>query len=75
MEINLKVYPILRIEINESVSSNINASVTIHLGRISHPTLHPSAWESAKATGTINHLEYAIVLTISYLYNMDRILE
>ncbi len=75
LQINSKVHPIARIEIIDSVSSQINTAVTIHMGSLSHPTLHTSAWESAKATGIINHLEYEKVLTISYLYNIDRILE
>lgn len=75
LQINSKVYPIARIEVIDSVSSQINTAVTIHMGSLSHPTLHTSAWESAKATGIINHLEYEKVLTISYLYNIDRILE
>lgn len=43
------------------------------MGSLLHPTLHYSAWESAKATGVINYIEYEKVLTISYLYNIPRI--
>jgi hypothetical protein len=75
IEINSQVYPIARINISDSLSSNIDSSIIIHIGSLSHPTIHYSAWESAKATGVINHLEYEKVLTISYLYNSEQILD
>ncbi len=73
--INSKVYPVAIIHIVDTSLANINSSVTINMGSLSHPILHYSAWESAKATGVINNFEYEKVLAISYLYNTERILE
>jgi len=73
--INAKVYPAAIIHITDTSLANVSSSVTINMGSLSHPTLHYSAWESAKATGVINYLEYEKVLAISYLYNTERILE
>lgn len=75
LAINAKVYPAAIIHLADTSLANINSSVTINMGSLSHPILHYSAWESAKATGIINDLEYEKVLAISYLYNTERILE
>lgn len=73
--INSKVYPAAIIHIPDTSVANINSSASINMGSLSRPILHYSAWESAKATGVINDLEYEKVLAISYLYNAERILE
>lgn len=75
MTINTRVYPAAIIHIADTSFTNINTSVTVNLGSLSHPILHYSAWESAKATGVINYLEYEKVLAISYLYSTERIVE
>ena len=73
VEINAKVQAIARINLTDTLSSSIKSPITINMGSLLHPTLHYSAWESAKATGVINYIEYEKVLTISYLYNIPRI--
>jgi hypothetical protein len=45
------------------------------MGNIMVPVMHSSAWESAKATGALNLMEYEKVLSLSSLYNSPRILE
>ena len=73
IEINAKVQAIARINLTDTLSSSVKSPITINMGSLLHPTLHYSAWESAKATGVINYIEYEKVLTISYLYNIPRI--
>ena len=73
--INSKVKTIARIDLNDTTSSTVIAPVIITMGSFLHPILHYSAWESAKATGVINYIEYEKVLTISYVYNASRITE
>ncbi len=67
--INSKVTPVARIILSDSVSSVIREPILINLGSFLRPTFHYSAWESAKATGIINYIDYEKVLTISSLYN------
>lgn len=74
-EINSKIQAIAKVNLTDTISLDIKSSVTINMGRLLHPTIHYSAWESAKATGVINYIEYEKVLTISYLYNIPRITE
>jgi hypothetical protein len=71
--INVKVKPIAKIILTDTVVASTKAPVLINMGSLLHPTLHNSAWESAKATGVINYIEYEKVLSISYLYNIPRI--
>ena len=51
------------------------ASREIHIGigNLLQPTLHYSAWESAKATGALNFMKYEKVLALSSIYNAARI--
>jgi L-lysine 2,3-aminomutase len=67
--INDQLRPIAHIVITDSVSKQITAPVNVMMSSLVRPPLHVSAWESAKATGVINYLEYEKVLAISYLYN------
>ncbi len=73
--INTKVNKIAMINLADTTLSKAVFSITVNIGSLLHPTLHYSAWESAKATGVINYIEYEKVLTISYLYNIPRITE
>lgn len=45
----------------------------INLGGLFLPTLHNSAWESAKTTGALNFLAYEKVQLLSSLYSASRI--
>ena len=45
----------------------------IVLGYLLQPIIHNSAWESAKATGALNFMDYEQVLSLSSLYNSPRI--
>ena len=47
--------------------------VHIVLGYLSQPIIHNSAWESAKATGALNFMDYEQVLSLSSLYSSPRI--
>lgn len=49
--------------------------VHIGMGNITIPSLQTSAWESAKATGALNLMNYEKVLTLSSLYNPPRLLD
>lgn len=40
-----------------------------------HPTIHNSAWESAKTIGALNNMSYEKVLSLSSLYNPTRLLD
>ena len=40
-----------------------------------HPTIHNSAWESAKTIGALNNMSYEKVLSLSSLYNPARLLD
>ncbi len=72
-EINKKCLGIAHIEFTDSAAQEVVAPVNIFMNSLLQPPLHYSAWESAKATGVINHIEYDKVLTISYLYNNTKI--
>ncbi len=74
-EINSKIHTIARINLTDTLSLITKSTITINMGKLLHPTIHYSAWESAKATGVINYIEYEKVLTISYLYNIPRVTE
>jgi len=74
-EINQNVQPIGRIIIGDSLAAFITSPALINMGSLLRPALHNSAWESAKATGVINYIEYEKVLSISSLYNSPRIME
>lgn len=74
-EINVKCQGIAQIELSDSTSQHVIAPVNIFMNSLLQPSLVYSAWESAKATGVINHIEYDKVLTISYVYNAPKITE
>lgn len=67
--INSKINPIARIILSDSTTSFVREPILINMGSLVRPALHNSAWESAKATGVINYIEYEKVLTIASLYN------
>ncbi len=56
-------------------SKMVKPVVIIGLHNITIPMLQSSAWESAKATGALNLMEYEKVLSLSSLYNPPRILD
>lgn len=47
--------------------------VHIVLGNLLQPIIHNSAWESAKATGALNFMDYEQVLSLSSLYSAPKI--
>ncbi len=73
VSLNSRMSPIAKIILSDTTTSLIKGPVLINMGSLLQPTLHNSAWESAKATGIINYIEYEKVLSISYLYNIPRI--
>jgi hypothetical protein len=50
-----------------------NPPTHIAFGNLLQPILHNSAWESAKATGALNFMDYEQVLSLSSLYSSPRI--
>ena len=44
------------------------------MGNINVPSMQSSAWESAKATGALNLMDYEKVLALSFIYNHSRIM-
>lgn len=74
--INLNFSQVVFIEWNDSVKRKAELPL-VHIGmhNIATPTLQSSAWESAKATGALNLMDYEKVLSLSSLYNPQRILE
>jgi hypothetical protein len=76
ININNKVNPIARIVLSDTAStSSVRDPVLINMGSLHHPPLLNSAWESARATGVVNYIEYEKVLAVSLLYNTPRITE
>lgn len=73
MNVNKRCGAIARIEVTDTTARKVTLPVNIFMNSLIRPPLHYSAWESAKATGVINHIEYEKVLTISYLYNIPGI--
>lgn len=74
--INQNFAQIVFIEKSEALSqSQVRPLAHIGMGNIVVPVMHSSAWESAKATGALNLMEYEKVLSLSSLYNSPRILE
>lgn len=71
--INLKLNPIAKIILRDTLSPSLKNPILVNMGSLRHPTLLNAAWESAKATGVINYIEYEKVLSISSLYNTPRI--
>jgi len=71
--LNAEVKPIGKIVLDDTTATAVKSPVLINMGSLLHPTLHNSAWESAKATGVINYIAYEKVLSISYVYNTPRI--
>jgi hypothetical protein len=56
--------------------NNIASEVSVlHVvfGGLVHPTIHNSAWESAKTIGALNSMSYEKVLSLSSLYNPARL--
>jgi len=50
-----------------------NPPVHIAFGNLIQPVLQYSAWESAKATGVLNFMNYEKVLSLSSVYNTPRV--
>lgn len=50
-----------------------NAPAHIVLGNLIQPVMQYSAWESAKAIGALNFMDYEKVLSLSSIYNVPRI--
>jgi hypothetical protein len=75
--INQNFNQVVFIEQYDSVKKVKMERPVIHIGmhNITIPTLQSSAWESAKATGALNLMEYEKVLSLSSLYNPPRILD
>lgn len=75
--INQNFGQVVFIEWSDSVkkSNMIKPVVNIGMHNITIPALQSSAWESAKATGALNLMEYEKVQSMSYLYNPSHILE
>ncbi len=74
--INQKFNQVIFIEANDSLTRHASRPlVHIGLGNLVVPTLQSAAWESAKATGALNLMNYEKVLSLSSLYNPPRILE
>ena len=48
--------------------------IIIGMGNINVPSMQSSAWESAKATGALNLMDYEKVLALSFIYNHSRIM-
>ena len=61
--------------IEKKSATDDKPAVHIGLGNIAVPIIQSSAWESAKATGALNLMNYEKVLSLSSLYNPPRILE
>jgi len=61
--------------IEKKSAVGVKPVVHIGLGNIAVPIIQSSAWESAKATGALNLMNYEKVLSLSSLYNPPRILE
>jgi hypothetical protein len=64
-----RLAPIAHILIPDSTVQSLSAPVGVFMSSLIRPPLHVSAWESAKATGVINYIEYDKVLAVSMLYN------
>ncbi len=74
--INKNFSQIVFIEKNDaSAEGSQNPFVHIGMGNIVVPVLQSSAWESAKATGALNLMNYEKVLSLSSLYNPPRLLD
>jgi hypothetical protein len=73
MRVNRRCGLVAHIEVNDSTAREVKLPVNIFMNSLIRPPLHYSAWESAKATGVVNHIEYEKVLAISYLYNIPGI--
>ena len=75
--INQNFSQVVFIEWSDSVTKSkmLKPIVNIGMHNITIPTLQSSAWESAKATGALNLMEYEKVQSLSYLYNPSHILE
>ena len=56
-------------------SDQVNKLLPVHIvmGNMLQPIIHNSAWESAKATGALNFMDYEQVLSLSSLYGSPRI--
>jgi len=74
ISINNKVNSVARIILSDTIFS-VRAPVLINMGSLHQPPLLNTAWESAKATGVVNYIEYEKVLAVSLLYNTPRITE
>ena len=70
--INQNFSHVVFIEWSDSVTKSkmLKPVVNIGMHNITIPTLQSSAWESAKATGALNLMEYEKVQSLSYLYRV-----
>jgi hypothetical protein len=75
--INRNFSQVAFIEWDDVVNNNtlVKPIVIIGLHNITIPMIQSSAWESAKATGALNLMDYEKVLSLSSLYNPPRILD
>ena len=75
--INRNFSQVAFIEWDDAVNKNtlVKPIVIIGLHNITIPMIQSSAWESAKATGALNLMDYEKVLSLSSLYNPPRILD
>lgn len=71
--INKKFGKLLLIDISGVKGITSGWPLHIGLGNIIVPSLHTSAWESAKAIGALNFMPYEKVVSLSFVYNNSRI--
>ena len=73
--ININFSKILFIDTDEIEKTKGPFPTYVSMRNISVPSLQSSAWESAKATGALNLMDYERVLSLSYIYNYTSMLD
>ena len=71
--INKKFGKLLFIDVPDESRAKSGWPLHVGLGNIIVPSLHSSAWESAKAIGALNFMPYEKVVSLSFVYNNSRI--
>jgi hypothetical protein len=66
---------IVFINVRDQTNRDQAPQVFIGMGNINIPSLQSTAWESAKATGALNLMNYEKVLCLSFVYNNPRLMD
>ena len=73
--LNRKFSNVISIDVSNSSINNRRWPVLFNMQNITIPSLQTSAWESAKATGSLSVMSYERVASLTFVYNNAKIID